>query len=265
MEVVPGRQYRPRRRKTLTQLEQDEIVEAYTTDGLQQKEIALKFRVTAQLVRDLVRESKNEPEKRQNAIVKAGFQALLKERVCQVVGQWQERGEPVQNVEAIRQAVNAQNGFDVSKSAVRQILRKSLGLKYMKPKKMPPQSNSIKVLVQRQQFAIQMVRLMEMGKRIINLDETWLNETSFVRKLWAKRNGRGNMRLKTIQPRLSMISALDTDGRVWFTLTHATTDGDVIAVFLKHIIATLDQEGPGWQNNTVFLWDNAPYHASAQI
>lgn len=107
MEVVPGRQYRPRRRKTLTQLEQDEIVQAYTTDGLQQKEIAFKFRVTAQLVRDLVHESKNEPEKRQNAMAKAGFRALLKERVCQVVGQWQERGEPVQNVEAIRQAVNA--------------------------------------------------------------------------------------------------------------------------------------------------------------
>jgi len=82
MEVVPSRQYRPRRRKTLTLEEKDEIVKAYMTDGLQQKEIALKFRVTTQLVRDLVHESKNEPEKRQNAILKARFQSLHKERVC---------------------------------------------------------------------------------------------------------------------------------------------------------------------------------------
>lgn len=105
---------------------------------------------------------------------------------------------------------------------------------------------------------------METGKRIINIDETWLNETNFTRKIWARRNGRGNMKLKTIQPRLSMISALDTDGKVWFTLTHSTTDGDVIALFLKHLISTLDQEEPGWQYTTVFLWDNAPYHSSAQ-
>ena len=81
---------------------------------------------------------------------------------------------------------------------------------------------------------------METGKRIINIDETWLNETSFIRKIWAKTNDRGNMNLKTIQPRLSMIAALDTEGKVWFSLNHATTDGDVITLFLKHMISTLD-------------------------
>ena len=53
-------------------------------------------------------------------------------------------------------------------------------------------------------------------------------------------NDRGNMNLKIIQPRLSMIAALDTEGKVWFSLNHANTDGDVITLFLKHMISTLD-------------------------
>ena len=61
-----------------------------------------------------------------------------------------------------------------------------------------------------------------------------------------------------------MIAALDTDGRVWFALSHANTDSDVMAAFLKHLSMTLDLEDTGWRENTVLLWDNASYHSSAE-
>ena len=108
------------------------------------------------------------------------------------------------------------------------------------------------------------MELLEQGKRIINIDETWLNETSYVRRVWAKRGGEGNCRLNTVLPRLSMIAALDTQGEVWFSLSHSTTDGDVIALFLVHLIKQLDDDSPGWQEDSVILWDNAPYHQSAE-
>ena len=59
-----------------------------------------------------------------------------------------------------------------------------------------------------------------------------------------------------------MISALDTEGRVWFSLSHSTTDSNVIATFLQHLAVALSQETPGWEEDTVFLWDNARYHCS---
>ncbi len=62
-----------------------------------------------------------------------------------------------------------------------------------------------------------------------------------------------------------MIAALDSDGRVWFTLSHSTTDSNMMALFLHHLIQALDYESPGWQDQTVFLWDNAPYHSSQEI
>ena len=66
-DTVPSTKYRPRRRKELSLQEHDEIVSAYLDDMMPQKEIALKYRVSLQLVRDLVSESKNNPEKKRLA------------------------------------------------------------------------------------------------------------------------------------------------------------------------------------------------------
>lgn len=91
-----------------------------------------------------------------------------------------------------------------------------------------------------------------------------MNETSFIRKVWAGKKGEGNTSLNPITPRLSMIAALDTNGTVWFCLSHASTDSNVIALFLKHLTDALDVDSPGWCDETVFLWDNAPYHSSSE-
>ena len=38
----------------------------------------------------------------------------------------------------------------------------------------------------------------------------------------------------------------------------------MIALFLHHLVRQLDQDSPGWQDDSVILWDNAPYHQSAE-
>ena len=83
----------------------------------------------------------------------------------------------------------------MSEKLVRHVLKKELRLSFLKTKKLHPLANSVKVLVQRQQYALTLLRLLEEGKRVINIDETWLNETSFVRRVWAKKDGDGNLRL----------------------------------------------------------------------
>ena len=84
-----------------------------------------------------------------------------------------------------------------------------------------------------------MLDLLKQGKRIINIDQTWLNETSFIRRAWSSREGLGNTTLNTISPRLSMIAAIDTEGEIWFSLSHSNTDSNMIALFLQHLTLTL--------------------------
>ena len=91
-----------------------------------------------------------------------------------------------------------------------------------------------------------MLPLMEQGKRIINVDETWLNETNFTRKIWCPTTSSGSFNLRTVSPSLSMITALDTCGRVFFSLSHAATDQDTFMLFLKYLVVLLDKDTPGW-------------------
>ena len=62
LDSVPGRQYCVRRRKVLSLEDQERIVEAYQMQYIPQREVDRRFRVTTQLVRDLVSETNNQPE-----------------------------------------------------------------------------------------------------------------------------------------------------------------------------------------------------------
>ena len=106
-------------------------------------------------------------------------------------------------------------------------------MSFIKTKKAHPQAITDKALVQWQQFAKAL--LLTNKTRIVNIDETWFNETSFLRQCWVRRDGMSNATLHFVSPRLSMIAALDTEGRTWFTLSHATTDSNIITLFLHEI------------------------------
>ena len=70
---------------------------------------------------------------------------------------------------------------------------------------------------------------------------------------------------KQVAPRISLIAALDTDGRMWFSLTQANTDADVMTTFLRYLVRQLDLETPGWQDNTTILLDNASWHNKPEM
>ena len=84
---------------------------------------------------------------------------------------------------------------------------------------MPIQSNDQRCLVLRQQYAQQFLPLLESGKRIINVDESWLNTTRHLRKVWIKKEARSTFAEKQVQPRISLLLALDSEGKMWCVLT----------------------------------------------
>ena len=124
------------------------------------------------------------------------------------------------------------------------------------------QANSERCLVLRQQYALKMLPLLEKGRRLINVDESWLNQTKFIRKIWVPTDAAATFTDKQVQPRISLIAALDTEGRMWFALTQANTDADVMTTFLRALVRQLDQETPGWQENSTILRDNAAWHTN---
>ena len=62
-----------------------------------------------------------------------------------------------------------------------------------------------------------------------------------------------------------MIAALDTEGCIYYSLTQANTDSDVMMIFLQHLVEQLDLERPSWRDDTLLLLDGAKYHLSSQV
>ena len=66
-------------------------------------------------------------------------------------------------------------------------------------------------------------------------------------------------------PRISLIAALDTEGRIYFSLTQCNTDADVMTMFLRVLCRQLNCETPGWQESSTILLDNAKWHTNTSM
>lgn len=74
----------------------------------------------------------------------------------------------------------------------------------------------------------------------MNLDESFICETNFTRQIWFKTNASASVPIHPVSHRLAMIAALDTEGRLYYTLSQANTDQNVMLVFLTHLVEVLD-------------------------
>ena len=59
-----------------------------------------------------------------------------------------------------------------------------------------------------------------------------------------------------------MIAAIDTEGEAYLSLSIANTDSDTFRLFIQKLAKKLDEDRPGWKEDTVIMMDNASYHGS---
>jgi hypothetical protein len=145
------------------------------------------------------------------------------------------------------------------------ILRNDFNMRYRKLKRVAFQGNTERCLVTRMLYAKKMFQLLEEGKRIINIDETWLPHLDFRCMKWRKQGETNTVSSKDLNPKVNMIAALDTDGRLYMSLTQFNTDADVMLMFLSRLANQLSSEDKNWRDNTIWLFDNASYHRAKDV
>ena len=129
----------------MTLEEQSEISREYLGKFIPMKEIALKHRVSFNLVRAIVNEWKNNPEKYLNAKEKLKQSSLRLEAIRNEIKVWQATYKPFVNGKVIIDRVNKEAGYDVSAKQVRTVLKKDFNHSFKVSKKLHPNANSIKV------------------------------------------------------------------------------------------------------------------------
>ena len=102
-------------------------------------------------------------------------------------------------------------------------------------------------------------------KIIINIDESWLGKSDFRRFSWSPQGVTNSVPQKQIQPRISMIAGLDTNGQIYLSLVQANSNTSLMELFFSNLILMLDKKDRHWRSRTLLLLDNAPYHSSSNM
>ena len=214
-----GRRRRKRRKHDLSALQLQRIAKLVLEEGLSQAEAAALCNVKAAMVSGLVKKVKQ--AKRSYAAVTEyrDSRAAAHQDLVDKVRAYVERGQHVWTAQQVRLHLQETLQREVALGRVRRILRHDLGMRYRVLKKVAYQGNSERCLVTRMLYAKQMFELLRAGKRVVNIDETWLPHLDFRNKKWRARGEQNTVSAKALGHRVNMIAALDTDGRLYLSLT----------------------------------------------
>ena len=88
-------------------------------------------------------------------------------------------------------------------------------MRYKRVQRVAIQTNSEASLVKRMASARVLITEMQKGKRIINVDESWIGEMDFRRLRWRHRGTSNTISAKDVTPRLTVIAAIDNFGGLY--------------------------------------------------
>ena len=78
------------------------------------------------------------------------------------------------------------------------------------------------------------------GKRIINLDESWVNHTAYHSRKWRKPGSTNSNPEVKMQNRVTLIVAIDNLGNSYFSLLETNSNMTTMGMFLMNLVKVLD-------------------------
>ena len=163
--------------------------------------------------------------------------------------------QSIWSVKAIQGLVKEETNCAVTPSVIRQVLKSKFKLSYRKIKRVPFQGNLERNKVLRSLYAQKMLTVYQEGKRVINVDESWIPAADFRQRRWKRRGMINTAPDKVLSQKVNIITAMSSDGEVWIALTTCNTDSDVLMLFMTHLAKALTKQSADWRNSTVFLLD----------
>lgn len=98
----------------------------------------------------------------------------------------------------------------------------------------------------------------ETGATIFFLDESGIQSSPNVRRTWALRGSRWVIKARERREKLSLISAVNADGDLYFRIHEENITGTDVLAFLRYLL----REVP---NKIMLLWDNGAIHRRKDV
>ena len=83
---------------------------------------------------------------------------------------------------------------------------------------------------------MEFLEIVKKKTRIINVDESALTYMDFTRRVWAPKKDPHSIVVRNVQPRVSMIMAIDNHGKVYASLTNVNTDASIMSMYIRDFV-----------------------------
>jgi hypothetical protein len=256
-----SKQYKSTRKNLcdLTPSEIEAILRSVKVDFLTYKAAGDKHGVKSTLVKNIITNAKKDTGYVSKRREKLEGKVQLREVVAEHAQVQLATKQQILSVRGLAEAINNKKGLFLKPHFVKEILKVDLGLKYKAFKFGAIQANTQRCLVQRQQYAITMLKLLEGRKTVYNVDESTVDQLDFTRRHWRPKKY-ALEGLKPVTPRISLIACVGSDGTAFYSLTQVNTDHQVFCLYLTELAKRLTALDKDWRDNSVLLLDGAKYH-----
>ena len=112
---------------------------------------------------------------------------------------------------------------------------------------------------------MKVLRLLEEGRTLWFIDESWCPEVDYRRRKWRSRGDSNAVNGRLLSYRVSMIVAVSTDGGSYMSLQMGNTNQDVFMLFLAQLAQRLREEDPDFRSKVVLVVDGCAFHKGQAV
>ena len=216
--TLANQRYRVKNRPKLTVYDKLEIADRVIQGDEPVKDLAKEYRVTSSCISQIVSMVRKKPKILEELIEKAATKEIKDETLACYIVKHLEAGMVIERAADLQKSYEVLFGIHFKLHRVRKVMRDLLDMRYKKIVKIPQQGNSERCLVQRQQSSLRLLPLFQRKKRLISIDETWLDTADFRRRSWQKKGTSNSIPTKKVNPRITLIVAFDSLGKIYASL-----------------------------------------------
>jgi hypothetical protein len=230
-----------------------------------QTDLAKELRLSTAAISVIVQMARKKPEVIREAIASRAEKLYEENTLADYIENFILENGQINNLKEIKDSYEEKTQAITTIYKMRKVMVEMLGMSYRKIIYQAVQANSERARVQRQQCAFQFIKLLKKKTRFISIDETWVDASDYRRRSWQMRDNPNNPSQRKVNPRVTLIVALDTDANLYCSLLQFNSNSETMCVFMKEFVARLDFEDKNWRSNTVIIWDGAGYHTSNEM
>jgi hypothetical protein len=153
-------------------------------------------------------------------------------------------------------------GNKVKIKRVSQIMKEECQLSYKRNFTYKVDINLESHKLKRHYFGKFLLERMHQGYRVINFDESAVDQFDFQYYSWSQKGMKNAYCSKVVSPRITLVAAIDNLGNKYMSMLQCNSNRHTTILVLSQLFELLYEDDPYWNESSIIIIDGAKYHTT---